>query len=371
MNQVHWQPQQRQPCRFTGAPIKTESILSEQLPNTTPRPIAAMAESPFTTPKRKRSQALNDGIPMLDTTTQFTFDLQSSVDDGNSSPRSRVAHRFRGLALSGGVGGGGDAGCSPPLGLATAGNESEDGSRKRRKVPDVDMTDVDGPLLTESPTEPTEETARHTQTLAHQTSRTEAGSSAQQRSPKSIRFALDAAIVGCTELGVNSTSDTGANGETSSAATEDTPSRQKSLERNKPRSRALVARRAGTPPLAPRPKPGSDVSHQPAIVDPLRASLTWHEDEITMYDSDDSDDDGTGINGIGFKPTPAIAYARAVRRKQQMAEYKKREEREARAKRSQRRRGSPASGLMEITGKGKMERRRVRFLESTAELIGV
>ncbi|KXX75681.1 hypothetical protein MMYC01_208394 [Madurella mycetomatis] len=330
-----------------------------------------MAESPFTTPKRKRSQMLNDGIPMLDTTTQFTFDIHSSVDDGNSSPRSRVAHRFRGLALSGGVGGGGDAGCSPPLDLAKAGNELEDGSRKRRKVPDVDMTDADGPSLTESSTEPAEEAAQHTTTLAQQTGRTEAGSSTRQHSPKSIRFTLDTAIVGCAELRVNSTSDTGAHGETSSVATEDTPSRQKSPERNKPRSRAPVARRAGTPPLAPRPKPSSDISHQPAIVDPLRASLTWHDDEITIYDPDDSDDDGTGINGIGFKPTPAIAYARTVRRKQQLAEYRKREEREARAKRSQRRRGSPARGLMEIKGKGKMDRRRVRFLESAAELIGV
>ncbi|KAJ4291340.1 hypothetical protein N0V88_006348 [Collariella sp. IMI 366227] len=60
---------------------------------------------------------------------------------------------------------------------------------------------------------------------------------------------------------------------------------------------------------------------------------------ITIYDPDDSDDDGTGINGIGFKPTPAIAYSRALRRRQQLAEYKKREEREARARRSLRRGG--------------------------------
>ncbi|GAB1317861.1 INO80 complex subunit B-like conserved region domain-containing protein [Madurella fahalii] len=318
-----------------------------------------MAESPFTTPKRKRSQMLSDGIPMLNTTTQFTFDLHSTVDDGNSSPRSRVAHRFRGLALSGGGGGGGDGRCSPPPELSTASDESEDGSRKRRRVPEVDMTDVDGSSVTGSPADPVEEKTQHTQSLPTQSSTTEASSSTRQHSPKSIRFALDVAIVGCSETAVDS------------AATEDPLSRQKSPDRNKPRNRASVAKRAGTPPLTPRPKAASDVSHQPAIADPLRASLTWHDDEITIYDPDDSDDDGTGINGIGFKPTPAIAYARTVRRKQQLAEYRKREEREARAKRSQRRRGSPAPGLVEIKGKAKMERRRVRFLESAAELIGV
>ena len=72
-------------------------------------------------------------------------------------------------------------------------------------------------------------------------------------------------------------------------------------------------------------------------IDPLRASLTWQDDEITVYDPNDKDDDGTGVNGIGFKPTPAIAHARALKRRQQLAEYRKREEREARARRSRRR----------------------------------
>jgi hypothetical protein len=98
------------------------------------------------------------------------------------------------------------------------------------------------------------------------------------------------------------------------------------------------------------------------VVDPLRASLTWHEDEITIYDPDDSDDDGTGINGIGFKPTPALAYSRTVKRRQQIADYRKREEREARARRSQRRRATPpVEGLVELDEK--VEGRRVRFLE--------
>lgn len=108
----------------------------------------------------------------------------------------------------------------------------------------------------------------------------------------------------------------------------------------------------------------------------FRASMTWHEDEITIYDPDDSDDDGTGINGIGFKPTAAVAYARGVKRKQQLAEYRKREEREARARRSQRRRASPrsvAEDKPESVKKGdkgkekekEKQRRKVRFLEAS------
>ncbi|KXJ90188.1 hypothetical protein Micbo1qcDRAFT_164710, partial [Microdochium bolleyi] len=76
----------------------------------------------------------------------------------------------------------------------------------------------------------------------------------------------------------------------------------------------------------------------PAVVDPVRAALTWREDEITIYDPEDKDDDGTGINGIGFRPSAAVAHQRAQKRRQQLAEYKKREESEARARRNQRRR---------------------------------
>ncbi|UPX19268.1 uncharacterized protein EKO05_0009537 [Ascochyta rabiei] len=75
-------------------------------------------------------------------------------------------------------------------------------------------------------------------------------------------------------------------------------------------------------------------------VSPPLSALTWQDDEITGHltgPANDPDDDGTGLNGIGFKPTPAIAYARAQRRKQQLSEWKARETREARAKRIQRR----------------------------------
>ncbi|KAJ5601881.1 hypothetical protein N7510_011415 [Penicillium lagena] len=65
--------------------------------------------------------------------------------------------------------------------------------------------------------------------------------------------------------------------------------------------------------------------------------LVWHDSEITGHSPSDPTDDGYGINGIGFKPTAAIAWARSQKRQQQVAQWKSREAREAREKRRQRR----------------------------------
>ena len=72
-----------------------------------------------------------------------------------------------------------------------------------------------------------------------------------------------------------------------------------------------------------------------------RTSLTWQDSEITGQDIDLTigDDDGEGINGIGFKPTAAIAYARSQKRKQQVNDWRAREARDARQRRMDRRRG--------------------------------
>jgi hypothetical protein len=90
--------------------------------------------------------------------------------------------------------------------------------------------------------------------------------------------------------------------------------------------------------------------------------LTWHESEITGHDPNDPNDDGYGINGIGYKPTPAQAWARSQRRKQQLAEYKSREAREARQRRSERRRmESRDASPDDEPGKAKRKAARVRF----------
>lgn len=107
----------------------------------------------------------------------------------------------------------------------------------------------------------------------------------------------------------------------------------------------------------------------PEITDPIRAALTWHEDEITVYDPEDEDDDGVGINGIGFKPTPAIAYARTMKRRQQLAEYRKREEREARARRNLRRRGTPDLQTTATRKRSESAARKVRFTEAEPSMM--
>ncbi|CZS95277.1 uncharacterized protein RAG0_05007 [Rhynchosporium agropyri] len=115
-------------------------------------------------------------------------------------------------------------------------------------------------------------------------------------------------------------------------------------------------KRAGTPPLTGSLSSLSvSDTHDDLERDP--SSLTWHDDEITGHDPTDPDDDGEGINGIGFKPTPAEAYARTQKRRQQMAEYRNREAREARKMRSERRRGN------ERPSKEEEKERRVRFME--------
>lgn len=110
------------------------------------------------------------------------------------------------------------------------------------------------------------------------------------------------------------------------------------------RSPSLPIRLSPTQPLLQEeisvivPAPASKPS-QPRK--PLKRSA-----EDTNHEADDNvldpDDDGTGINGIGFRPTPAEAWARAQRRKKQLSEWRVRENKEARERRSERRNRSAA-----------------------------
>ncbi|KAK3997969.1 hypothetical protein QBC44DRAFT_314722 [Cladorrhinum sp. PSN332] len=381
-----------------------------------------VATTPFSTPKRKRDEMTVDHvIPDRNSLSQFTFELDYTVSDGSVSPRTSVAHRFQGLALEGGGGvtryrnGGGASPLLSPNNLMMISMDLgiDDGTqqRKRARLPDFNMLAAAGPaaaIRAEGSAEPTPLSLdNHSTTAFSQTEKPKKASRPSARpqiSPK-LRFDLDPAIIEQSETianthetnettGVRSSANdndtsagaatstlTSVEGDTSNELPTDAALRQKSPSTtSKPRTK-----RAGTPP-PPKPASSSKAKSSEAVVDPLRASLTWHDDEITIYDPDDSDDDGTGINGIGFKPTPAIAYARTVKRKQQLAEYKKREEREARARRSQRRGAGTASGRVSSPARSsagdlskggtsknaKVERRRVRFLESVVkEAIGV
>ncbi|KAF2717363.1 hypothetical protein K431DRAFT_306974 [Polychaeton citri CBS 116435] len=100
--------------------------------------------------------------------------------------------------------------------------------------------------------------------------------------------------------------------------------------------------------------------HQQPLTNNFPVSQSPHFSSNTSNSDSASDDtdDGEGINGIGFKPTPAVAYARAERRKRQLSDWKAREAREERQRRVERRRGtnSGSGGFGE-------RRRAVRFEE--------
>ncbi|KAI1074008.1 hypothetical protein F5B20DRAFT_474373 [Whalleya microplaca] len=340
----------------------------------------AESSSPKATPKRKRDDLINEQrfsvSPSKPSLNKAIFSFQApSLDlvtnsenaffeDGNSSPRSKVAQKFKDLAIESGGGvisegsantnagpgpGSGsrhergiqgprfspelaifdfDAGRSSPAAADMQIDDDDDSSmRKRIKVPDVGTQQDIGPG-------PNGESGANVAEPLQ----------LDQNGHPGPQTAVDPAII--------RTAKSGGTGRLQKSY----PSINR-LSDSKSRSR----KRAGTPPVSSKRKTTGTVEEgELEIIDPIRASLTWHEDEITVYDPEDKDDDGTGINGIGFKPTPAIAYARAQKRRQQLAEYKKREESEAREKRNQRRR--------ELGGTAGLERKhsivRVRFSEA-------
>ncbi|KAI1981633.1 hypothetical protein LOZ55_000655 [Ophidiomyces ophidiicola] len=77
----------------------------------------------------------------------------------------------------------------------------------------------------------------------------------------------------------------------------------------------------------------------PLTTAPAENPLTWHDSEITGYDPMDPDDDGYGLDGIGYKPTAAVAWDRERYRERQIQDWKSREACEEREKRRERRRG--------------------------------
>lgn len=263
-------------------------------------PTAEPSSTPKVTPKRKRGEQQPPATPI-----KFSFNPASSPQDGSNSPRSSVAHRFRGLAL-----GGADHDEA----------ETADSLVPKRIKSDLVMTD----FVAADP---------HAQ-------------------PARLFF------VPQPDLAVAST-EAAASSPPRTMPVVDRPPEQESPRRN----------RAATPPLRFKRSPkGFDKGSQVPVADPVRAALTWHEDEITIYDPDDDDDDGTGINGVGFKPTPALAHARAMKRRQQMVDYRRREENEARARRNQRRRGDAPPGRVV---KRKSPTRRVRFIDAESQKVAV
>lgn len=348
-------------------------------------------QSTFSTPKRKRTDTASENVPSQ-LNIHFSFEVsQGLLSDGGDSPRTKVAHRFRGLALADSGGGAAAADDRVHDTETEPGRHTMDGDsdrmevdadeskmRKRSKLTPPSMTSDGSPLLKHQTLPPVEAQPQShllakrveiPETPAVQKTESHIGAGPESRSvpvdghllfqpntpfdqPESEHTLLPAA--GPAEVSLTK-------------QPKQTPAaNNRTLESLKSKGR----RRAGTPPLVASATRLSNADH-PAdaaaeVIDPIRAALTWHEDEITVYDPDDEDDDGVGINGIGFKPTPAIAYARTMKRKQQLAEYKKREEREARARRSSRRRGSPdrAVKMQRKESAGAENARKVRFTDS-------
>ena len=81
----------------------------------------------------------------------------------------------------------------------------------------------------------------------------------------------------------------------------------------------------------PQTRPSSPPLPTPANHNPL----TWHATEITGHMIDhEAGDDGTGINGVGFKPTKAQEEVRRMKRKRQIESWQRREDQDARLARS-------------------------------------
>lgn len=97
-------------------------------------------------------------------------------------------------------------------------------------------------------------------------------------------------------------------------------------------------------PESPRPESISQFSKQSATteeggsdgdeIDPDIAEFWWQPSEITGHTPDDPDEDDRGVNGIGYQKTKAEAYSISQKKKKQLAEWRTREAREARALRA-------------------------------------
>ena len=88
----------------------------------------------------------------------------------------------------------------------------------------------------------------------------------------------------------------------------------------------------------------------------------WSEVDITGHelDLDDPGDDGEGINGIGFVPTPALAALRAEKRRKQIIDWRARENKEARIQRG-RKRNEDEDLIAHTAIQAEKTRKKVRF----------
>ena len=133
-----------------------------------------------------------------------------------------------------------------------------------------------------------------------------------------------------------------------------------------PRPTSSLSQSSSNQPKATKPLLSNH--HQTTIFSPDVRGLTWQDSEITGHEIHRSlGDDGEGINGVGFRPTPAIAQARRQKRKNQLSEWRAREAREARQRRFEKRQQGGGKGCsVDVgvsSGGDEGQRRVVRFEE--------
>lgn len=254
-------------------------------------------------PKRKRDQA--PPIPLLNTALRpaSTPPRGSPTPDGADSPRNTVAEQLRGMTLT--------SIAAIPMSPLTP---TDDIVRKKPKLEEMRVdSGISLDAISTAAIAKHSSSARNGDAIAGNVSNPSSKGSAwtpqAQTQPRifsnhMVSFAQPTPFVSSSTGALATAPETAGHG-----------SRLKSRT-SQPRQR----KKSPSPPLS---------------------VLTWQDSEITGHlagPATDPDDDGTGLNGIGFKPTPAMAYARAQKRRQQVLDWKAREAREARAKRSERRR---------------------------------
>ncbi|KAK6198996.1 hypothetical protein LQW54_010194 [Pestalotiopsis sp. IQ-011] len=320
--------------------------------------------SPKATPKRKRDDVIAEhmlsGLSAAKVLTApvFTFEPPSSsqADDGSSSPRTRVANKFRDLSLE--RSGGGVRASSPSRDGFASTEPSSAAEAPRQYATESAVFEFDAAIGADGNIQDMQvdqdESDALRKRLKHDDQSPESAAIAggevctKATNPVLVDKAVDPSMISVAARSLSL-----------GGLQKSYPSINR-LADSKSRSR----KRAGTPPARKVTELVGEADT--VVVDPVRAALTWHEDEITVYDSEDKDDDGTGLNGIGFRPTPAIAYQRAQKRKKQLSEYKKREESEARAQRNAKRR--EVLGV-ESEGQRRPSGARVRFSDAGPETL--
>ncbi|KAF2868948.1 hypothetical protein BDV95DRAFT_596634 [Massariosphaeria phaeospora] len=271
----------------------------------------------YPSPKRKRDQP--PPIPLLNTALRpaaatSTPPPQGSPapESGASSPRNAVADQLRGMTLT------------APL------TPTDDAVRKRPKLSDEDSGGADEQDDFTHAERRDWESGTVRDSIAvrgpdRQRARDEVPETPQ--SPQQPRIFADIAAFAQPTIFTAAPS---------APAQQLTPTPPPALP---PASTNNSCSRSAQPP---RQRPKSPLPSSPPL-----SALTWQDSEITGHLADpsiDPEDDGTGLNGIGFKPTPAMAHARVQRRRQQLMDWRAREAREARAKRSERRRRGVRTG---------------------------